>query len=58
MGFKFWKKETPSVRKDYKIIKKVKKGGKKLDKEQGENNVKPRFYRNFRESSFTGLVGL
>lgn len=34
MGFKFWKKETPSVREDYKIIKKVKKGGKKLDKEQ------------------------
>ena len=34
MGLKFWKKEAPSVREDYKIVKKVKKGGKKLDKQQ------------------------
>ena len=34
MGFKFWKKNEPAVREDYKIIKKVKKGGKKLDKQQ------------------------
>jgi len=34
MGFKFWKKDAPTVREDYKIISKVKKGGKKLDRQQ------------------------
>jgi hypothetical protein len=34
MGLKFWKKEASSVRENYKIIKKVKKGGKRLDKQQ------------------------
>lgn len=34
MGFKFRKKETPAIIENYKIIKKEKKGGKKLDKQQ------------------------
>jgi hypothetical protein len=34
MDLKFWKKESSPVREDYKIVKKVKKGGKKLDKQQ------------------------
>ncbi len=34
MGFKFWKKDAPTIREDYKIISKVKKGGKKLDRQQ------------------------
>ena len=34
MGFKFRKKETPAIIENYKIIKKDKKGGEKLDKQQ------------------------
>jgi hypothetical protein len=34
MDFKFWKKKTPAIIENYKIIKKDKKGGKKIDKQQ------------------------
>jgi len=34
MGFKFWKKETPTTIENYKIIKRKRKGGKNLDRQQ------------------------